>query len=38
MFTPKIWHLILILAIGYAIGYWMPALGNATLAKIYPKG
>lgn len=29
---------ILVLAIGYAIGYWMPKLGNMTLAKIYPRG
>lgn len=26
------------LLIGYALGYWMPKLGDATLAKIYPRG
>ncbi len=36
--TARWWHFLLILAIGYALGYWMPALGNATLAKVYPKG
>lgn len=30
--------ILLVLLIGYALGYWMPALGNVTLAKIYPKG
>lgn len=35
---PKWWHILLFILIGYALGYWMPALGNATLAKIYPKG
>lgn len=28
---------VLVLLIGYALGYWMPGLGNATLAKIYPR-
>ncbi len=36
--TARWWHFILILMVGYALGYWMPALGNATLAKVYPKG
>lgn len=34
----KGWHFaILFLVIGYALGYWMPAVGNATLAKLYPR-
>jgi len=34
----KGWHLaILALLIGYALGYWMPAVGNLTLAKLYPR-
>lgn len=36
--TTKWWHILGLLIIGYALGYWMPALGNMTLAKIYPKG
>jgi hypothetical protein len=36
--TPRWWHILLILVIGYALGYWMPALGNATIGKLYPKG
>jgi len=36
--TTRWWHIVLILAIGYALGYWMPALGNASLAKVYPRG
>lgn len=37
--TPKMWHLVLILMIGYALGYWFRGLGNVTLAKLYmPKG
>jgi hypothetical protein len=35
---PKWWHTLIILLIGYALGYWMPKLGDLTLAKIYPKG
>ena len=34
----KAWHVIGLLLVGYAIGYWMPKLGDLTLAKIYPKG
>lgn len=36
--TARWWHLVLILAIGYALGYWLPAAGNATLGKLYPRG
>lgn len=37
--TTKWWHIILYLAIGYALGFWMPQLGKATLGKLYaPKG
>jgi hypothetical protein len=30
-------HFIWILALGYALGYWMPKLGDMTLAKVYPR-
>lgn len=33
----KWWHVVLWVALGYALGYWMPALGNMTLAKVYPR-
>jgi hypothetical protein len=29
---------IVMLLIGYALGFWMPALGNKTLARLYPRG
>lgn len=32
------WHFIWIIALGYALGYWMPKLGDATLGKIYARG
>lgn len=31
----KMWHLIIVLLIGYAIGYWWRTPGNMTLGKIY---
>ncbi len=35
----KSWHWIGLIVLGFAIGYWMPALGNATLGKLYtPRG
>jgi hypothetical protein len=36
--TPRWWHILIILAIGYALGYWMPAIGNMTLGRIYARG
>ena len=30
--------ILLFIAIGYALGFWMPTLGNMTLAKVYPRG
>jgi len=36
--TTRWWHIVGLLLIGYALGYWMPKLGNVTLAKIYPRG
>lgn len=29
-------HLLVILAVGYALGYYFRSVGNMTLAKIYP--
>ena len=36
----KAWHggLIIAVLIGYALGYWWPTLGNATIGKISPQG
>jgi hypothetical protein len=36
----KIWHgALLALLIGYALGYWFPMVGKATLGKLYtPSG
>jgi hypothetical protein len=32
----KTWHhVVLWLLVGYALGYWAPALGNLTLGKLY---
>jgi len=36
MTSLKGWHLILVLLIGYTLGYYFRGLGNATLAKIKP--
>jgi Na+/H+-dicarboxylate symporter len=36
--TTRWWHILILLAIGYALGYWMPKLGDVTLMKIYPRG
>jgi hypothetical protein len=36
--SARWWHVLLVLLIGYALGYWMPALGDMTLGKIYKKG
>lgn len=30
-------HFLWILALGYAIGYWMPRLGDMTLGKLYKR-
>lgn len=38
MFSAKWWHIIILIGIGYALGYWMPQAGNATIGKLYPKG
>lgn len=35
--TTRWWHILIILAIGYALGYWMPQLGNASLGKLYKR-
>ena len=35
--TTRWWHILILLAIGYALGYWMPKLGDVTLAKVYPR-
>ncbi len=32
------WHIIGLLIIGYAIGYWFRMPGDATLGKIYKAG
>lgn len=32
---PSMWHLVLLLVIGYIIGYWWRTPGNMTLGKIY---
>lgn len=33
------WHVVWILLLGYALGYWFRPLGNMTLGRIYaPKG
>ena len=32
------WHFIWVIALGYALGYWFPGLGNATIARIKPRG
>lgn len=35
----KGWHMaVIFLALGYAIGFWMPSIGDSTLAKLYPRG
>jgi hypothetical protein len=31
-------HFLWIIALGYALGYWMPKLGDMTLGKIYSRG
>lgn len=37
--TTRWWHIVGILVIGYALGYWMPQLGTMTLGRLYaPKG
>lgn len=34
----KSWHLaVLFLLIGYAMGYWMPKLGDLTLGRLYAR-
>lgn len=34
----KSWHWIFLILIGFAIGYWMPKLGDMTLGHIYKRG
>jgi hypothetical protein len=34
----KWFHIAILVLIGYALGYWMPALGDMTLGKIYKRG
>lgn len=36
--TTRWWHIVLLILIGYALGFWMPALGTATIGKLYPRG
>jgi hypothetical protein len=34
----KTWHhVVLWLVIGYALGYWMPKVGDMTLGKLYKR-
>lgn len=33
--TVRWWHILGLVALGYALGYWMPALGNMTIGKLY---
>ena len=35
--STKWWHTLLLVLAGYAIGYWMPKLGDMTLGKIYAR-
>jgi hypothetical protein len=35
--TARWWHIVGLLVIGYALGYWMPKLGDLTLARVYPR-
>lgn len=30
------WHVFLIIALGYILGYYFPALGQATVGKLIP--
>jgi hypothetical protein len=32
------WHAIWIVALGYALGYWFPSIGNMTIGKIKARG
>lgn len=32
--TTRWWHIVALLLIGYALGYYWPMLGKATLGKI----
>lgn len=36
--SARWWHILLLILLGYALGYWMPALGDMTLGKIYKRG
>lgn len=31
------WGAVLLLVIGYALGYWVPTIGNYTIGKLYPR-
>jgi len=35
--TIRMWHIIGLLVLGYAIGYWMPKLGDMTLGRLYAR-
>jgi hypothetical protein len=35
--SVKAWHIIALVVIGYALGYWMPKVGDMTLGKIYAR-
>lgn len=35
--SVKWWHILVLVLIGYAIGYWMPSLGDMTLGKLYKR-
>lgn len=36
--SVRVWHIVLLVLLGYALGYWMPKLGDMTLGKIYARG
>lgn len=36
--TTRWYHILGLILLGYALGYWMPQLGNMTIGKLYPKG
>ena len=33
--SMKMWHGVILLIVGIAIGYWVPSIGDMTLGKIY---
>lgn len=34
--TTKWWHMVLLLLIGYLLGYYFPTFGKATIGKVIP--